>query len=210
MTHKERIVRGSVVSEHILQLFDGADSLGESVAQFLHAGLVDGDACLVVARPANVKRILAVLERHGHEPEALTQSGALTIADAATTLRAFMWNGSPDRSRFCGVVGRLVRSLSEGAGGRLSVYGEMVDILAEEGNFRGAGALEALWNELGASVSFKLLCGYASAHFAAANGGTTLRAVCGHHGRVQRMEADLLGNWLLDQQEPDEVSPLSA
>jgi hypothetical protein len=97
-----------------------------------------------------------------------------------------------------GLIGRLI---AETAGG-VSVYGEMVELLAEEGDMRGAQRLEQLWNELADRQPFSLLCGYSAAHFADARTATDLRAICCTHTRVQKNTSDMLGNWLVGREQP--------
>jgi hypothetical protein len=190
----------AVSGEHIVQLFDVPESRGDAVARFLSDGLAAGDHALVVARPTHVRAIADSLARLGVAIPDLVSHGRLTVLDAAVAMRAFMWNGLPDGERFGSSMGAEVRRLAAESPAGLRIYGEMVDILAEEGNFRGACALEQLWNQLAADATFTLLCGYASAHFAAPNAGSMLRTVCEHHGRVLQSGDDLLGNWLLGQQ----------
>ena len=78
----------------------------------------------------------------------------------------------------------------------LRVYGELVELLAEEGNFEGSCAIEDVWNDLGRRHSFRLLCGYSAAHFADPGKAAALRAICDRHSRVQTHSADSLGSWL--------------
>ena len=122
----------------------------------------------------------------------------MIVCDAATTLGRLMRAGLPDPVLFDRTCADLVRRLALESNGQLHVYGEMVDILAEEGNYQALEGLEGLWNDLAATESFKLLCGYSSSHFAAPKGSDRLRAVCHHHTRVHRNNEDLLANWLLD------------
>jgi hypothetical protein len=173
------------------------DSLAVGVAAFLAQGLKRGGDVVVVARPRHVETIKCALVAAGYDPDALIVQRRFTVLDARTTLGKFMRGGGPDAVLFESVVGDLVRRLANGSDGQLHVYGEMVDLLAEEGSYAEVEALERLWNELAATESFSLLCGYASSHFAAAKGGARLRAVCGHHTRVHQNNEDLLANWLL-------------
>ncbi len=198
VTHRQQVVRGTVASEHIVQLFDVIDSLGTGVAAFLESGLQAGAHVLVVARPQHVTMITQALADAGHDAAALAAEGRLVVLDAGTTLRRFMRSGGPDPALFESACGDVVRRLAAASDGQLHVYGEMVDILAEEGSYQALEELEGLWNELAATESFRLLCGYASSHFAAPKGGDRLRAVCHHHTRVHRNNEDLLANWLLD------------
>jgi hypothetical protein len=197
LTHKERVIRGSVASEHVVQLFDVVDSLGPGVATFLSRGLEADGSLLVVARPQHAEAIKIGLADLGYDPAALAADGRLTLLDARDTMRQFMRGGLPDRVLFEHTVGDSVRRLVAGSKGQLHAYGEMMDILAEEGSYQAVDALEGLWNELGAIESFSLLCGYASSHFAAPRAGERLRAICQHHTRVDRGHDDMLGNWLL-------------
>jgi hypothetical protein len=182
------------VAEHVVQFFDDTESLALGVAAFVDEGLRQGDAVMVVAKDATRRRVLDVLERvRGDEGG---RSGRLILLDAHATLARLLRNGLPDPTLFADIVTSAV----EGLGARRRVYGEMVDILAEEGNFAAVHELESLWCELGTRLPFTLLCGYASAHFAAPGANGMMRRVCHLHHRVERREHDLLANWLLETQ----------
>jgi hypothetical protein len=79
----------------------------------------------------------------------------------------------------------------------LAIYGEMVELLAEEGDIASALALEDMWNGLSEKCSFHLLCGYSAAHFAAPGQERALRRVCAAHSRVDATSADPLAAWLI-------------
>jgi hypothetical protein len=190
-------VRGAVTSEHIVQLFDDSETLGAAVASHLIQAFQqdhDGHA-LVVARPGHFHEISDELGRRGYVTDELLAAGRMTVLDARATLRRFMHAGAPNPPMFDSVVGAVVRELA--ARGPLVIYGEMVDLLAEEGSFVAAEELELLWNSLAETTSFSLLCGYASCHFAAPRGDERLRRVCASHTRVHQNNEDLLANWLL-------------
>jgi hypothetical protein len=73
----------------------------------------------------------------------------------------------------------------------------MVDILAAHGNFTAAEQLEALWNDLAAQCSFRLLCGYSAAHFGDERTTQHLNTVCAAHTSTGARATDLLATWLL-------------
>lgn len=204
---RERVIRRQVTSDHIVQFFDAADTLGPAVAQFLHEGRVEGASALIVARPSSTQAIARALEARGMSVDRLVESGALTVLDAETALQAFMHETRPDRARFDAALGSLVRRLAGASSASLRIYGEMVELLASEGNFAGAEAVEDLWNALGQTESFMLLCGYSAAHFTGQGGCKALRAVCGKHRRVHQDNADLLASWLLNNAD---VTPLTS
>lgn len=186
-----------VPQDHTVQFFDGPDTLGTAVAQFLHEGLLAGASALVVARPFSTHVIARALAARGVSLQSLLEAGRLTMVDAAATLMSFMDANRPDPRRFKMVVETLIRQQLEASNGQLRVYGEMVEILATEGNFDGAQQLESLWNALHREAPFQLLCGYSAAHFAGANGRSALRAICAQHGGVHQDQSDLLASWLL-------------
>ena len=101
------------------------------------------------------------------------------------------------------VVGPLVEQLA--ATGKLWIYGEVVELFAEQEDFAGAIRLEELWNGLAAKIPFTLLCGYSSAHFAPPSAKHALRDICGTHTHSAATAADTLGQWLLRRQ----MSPCS-
>jgi hypothetical protein len=196
-----RVIRRPTAQDHILQLFDTPDSLGNVVSAFLYEGWETGEHLLVVAKPRHWTRIADRLARRGcREAEAIEQ-GRLTVLDVHATLPGFMRGQHVDAALFRSTLGALVSRLA-GSSTRagLRIYGELVEVLAEEGNFDGARELEELWNELRVKHPFTLLCGYSAAHFAGPRTAPALRAICDLHTRVQRNASDLLGSWLLNDE----------
>ena len=192
-----RVVRRTTPHEHILQLFDTPDSLGNVVSAFLHEGWEAGEHLLVLAKPRHWGRIAERLARRGCAESEAVEQGRLTVLDVNATLPGFMRGQTVDQTLFLGTIGALVARLASGSRGGLRVYGELVEVLAEEGNFDAARDLEDLWNQLRAQHKFTLLCGYSAAHFAGFGASPALRAICDRHTRVQRNASDVLGSWLL-------------
>lgn len=197
MFYKETVVRGSVASHHLVQLFDSRDSLADTVADFVAQGLQGGEAVLIVAVPAHWNAIAVRLDALGLSAERFRASGRITTVDARELLDRCMSDGLPQRGLFHQSVGSLVRDLgSRGTGVR--IYGEMVNLLAEEGDFPAARQLEDLWNELGEEQSFTLLCGYSAVHFGDPRSAAALHSICGAHSHVRAHVRDILGNFLVD------------
>lgn len=196
------LFRGTVRSEHLVKLFDDDESLADGVSAFLLEGWQRREPLVVVARPRHwlltAKRLIA-----GSCPvdEAIS-SGRLTVLDAATTLAGFMRNGRPQAELFAAIVSAPVLRLAASSGKPLRIYGEMVDVLASQGEFAAAQALENLWNQLGTRVSFKLLCGYAAGHFSDPRTAPALRSICEAHDHASADAADLLASWLLADRRP--------
>ena len=201
-SHRERVVHGNIVSEHLVQLFDETESLVASLHAYLLDAWKDGAGLLVVARAPTWALTAAELEASGCPVPALIADGKLVVLDAATTLATFMINGEPNVEKFRATVGDLVERTSETANGRLAIYGEMVDVLVTQGNYLAAQQLEEMWNHLGQRCSFTLLCGYSSANFGDERTSGHLNAICAAHTRSTSRPTDLLATWLLANRRP--------
>lgn len=62
-----------------------------------------------------------------------------------------------------------------GPGRRPRIYGEIVTLLAAEGDFVSILQLEHLWNTVAGEVPFTLVCGYFAEHFGAPRSSEALR-----------------------------------
>jgi hypothetical protein len=148
-------------ADHAVQVYDDLAELAASVGSYLDAGFRAGEPALVLATAEHWPTFAAALETHGWDPERLRAEGKLTCCDADETLRAFMQDDLPSAERFEQVVGALVDDIAERVPNKtIRAFGEMVDVLWQQGRERGAIALEELWNELAESRRFALLCGY--------------------------------------------------
>lgn len=94
------------------------------------------------------------------------------------------------------MIGARVRRLCSEIPPGLTAYGEMVDILAAQGNLIGAERLESFWNDLAAECSFRLLCGYSSSYFCDARRLHHLDRICAHHTNTDASAGHLPGSWL--------------
>ena len=186
-------------SEHNVQLFDSSKSLVDSVAQFLIKGLEKGENLLIVVTPEHRDLLAKRLGDFGWSARTLIAANRLVLLDAAQTLDKFMRQDTPSPVAFDEVVGSLVHRLA--AGKRLWIYGEMVDVLAARGNYRGAQQLEEIWNVLGQRECFTLFCGYASGHFGDPRTARALADICAAHDHVHRKPTDILAEFLLDQRD---------
>ena len=178
---------------HLVQLFDAPRSLADAVSHYLIEGRAAGHHSLVIARASHWQLIRAYLERRGFA--VADGSEYLTVIDARKIRARMMRRGVLDPVRMEETLAGMLTELSAARGG-LRVYGEIVELFAEEGNFEQACALEDYWNHLQGKYGFTLLCGYSAAHFADPRNTHHLREVCGRHSAVKTQPADSLGTWL--------------
>jgi hypothetical protein len=184
-------------SWHSIQLFDDTDSLANAVAAFVQEGVSKHDRVLVVMRHELWNLTAAQLDRNPVSIRDAVASGHLSVLDSERTLQQFMDDGQPESRLFDDVVGATVRNLAS-AGGAVRVYGDMVDVLASEGELAAAARLEELWNGLGERLPFTLHCGYFGANFADPRAARGLRQICNLHHCARADAGDSLSRYLLE------------
>lgn len=185
-------VKGGVTCDHAVQLFDSDGSRADAVASLVREAFVRGEPVLLALRGATWRRVAVRLA--DLDSDAALAQGRLVLLDATDTLDAITRNRWPVPDAFDEVIGARLRALA--ATGRVTVYGELVDVLAAEGEYAAAEALEALWNGLADRVSFSLLCGYSSTHFGDPRHIDHLDAIVRSHSHLAWAEDDVLGGWL--------------
>ena len=185
----------SIEIGHGVQFYENEAFLASAVADFLADGLSRRQKVVVVATEANRSTFSVRLRAKGIDMDIASRNGDITMLDARDTLNMFMIGGRPDRLRFLASIGAVLdnsRRAHRLAGVR--VYGEMVDLLWRDGNTDGAIRVEELWNELGSSYPFLLLCGYKIGNFYKSADAATFAEVCRQHTHVvpteRFMEAD--------------------
>jgi len=166
-----------VGSEHFVQFYESDEFLLQAVGEFIGPSLGTGEAGIVVATNAHIMRLEDVLLAQGIDLAAARASGRYVTRDAVETLSRFMVDSAPDPVRFEDVIGGLIAE-SASAGRRVRVYGEMVALLAMDGNHPATIRLEQLWNELQHKRSFALFCGYPMDRFVGEALGELLNNVC--------------------------------
>ena len=172
---------------HAVQFYKDAQSLAGTVAKFLYDGLNIGEPAIIVATTKHAAAVTAELAVLGVDVQELRRTGELQVLDARKLLSAFMIGDRPDALMFRSNVGDVIERLCSGRRPcPVRVYGEMVDLLWQDGNSEGAIRLEILWNQLASAYDFALLCGYAVGHFykETAREGSGMEDVCRHHSHV--------------------------
>ena len=183
----------SSIPPHIVQLFDAPRSLADAVSHFVIEGRAQHDQALIVARASHWQLIRAYLERRGVNVD--DPAERIVSLDARKVRQRMMRRGVLDPARLEETLDGMIAEMSS-ARGHLRIYGEIVELFAEEGNFEQACALEDYWNHLQHGYGFTLLCGYSSAHFADPRNSQHLRDVCSRHSSIRSQSADSLGTWL--------------
>ena len=148
------------VNRHFAQLHRDPQALTEAVTLYVETGLRRGNGVVVIATPAHLELFIERLREQDLDPGRFLKSGQLELHDAELTLRKFMCNDVPlweDFRRSLGAVFERVQAFGRGT---TRAYGEMVNVLWQEGKQGAAIALEEYWNELACLYPFALFCSY--------------------------------------------------
>lgn len=175
-------------SQHVVQFYEAAPSLLDAACDFLAVGLRMGQAAVVIATPGHRAGLDSRLAAAGLDVEAAQDGGRYVALDAAETLAALMAHGEPDAAQFERVVGGAIARATE-RHQRVRAFGEMVTLLAADGQYEAAIRLEQLWNRLQRRYSFSLLCGYPMDILGGEQVAALVERICETHGRVVPAES---------------------
>jgi signal transduction histidine kinase len=173
--------------DHRVQFYEDEDYLASAVADFLAGGLTIGQPGIVIATDAHRAAFAEHLESEGFDVEAEVRAGHLAMLDARTTLDQIMRGASPDPARFRTVIGGAIEGHFDADGADRPVvrlYGEMVDLLWRDGNTDASLRVEELWNALGDTYAFSLLCAYPMANFYKTTDAQRFQEICRLHTHV--------------------------
>ncbi len=170
-------------SEHFVQFYETDEFLLYSVSDYIATALRSGDAAVVVATRPHRQGVEERLQAYGLDLAAARADGQYVSLDADETLSRFMVAGEPDPGRFVELIGGIISQATEG-GRQVRVFGEMVALLAEEGNHTAVVRLEELWNGLQKIHSFSLFCAYPMDQFSKESPAQLLGDVCAEHSSV--------------------------
>lgn len=172
------LVRHPDAGDHLVHVYQDRALLADAVAEFVGAGLSLGEAAVVIARREHREAILAALAAKG--PHA---RHALRLLDAHEALQSVVRQGRPQWSAFEAVCGGPIAELRLQYPG-VRAYGEMVDLLWQEGRRSAALELEEYWNELARPRPFALLCAYRIDPLEGAAYGAGFEHVCRAHSHL--------------------------
>lgn len=167
--------------EHLVQFYEHEDYLSEIVAKYIESAIRNEEGVIIIATRPHQTMFESKLD--AKKIQQAKSKGQLVMLDAAETLETFMKDGLPDPKKFHKVIGSLVESMSLEFKG-VRAFGEMVNLLWSSGNFQGTIELEQLWNELGETLPFSLLCAYSMKSFGDERHGPTFRHICKNHSHV--------------------------
>ena len=180
------------MTDHFVQFYEDDTFLITQVAAFIRAGLRAGDAVIVIATKQHREDLEKCLSEH-LSPPAMQPPGAdqYIVLDAADTFSKFMVGGQPNMQTLADMVGPILKRAAGDGIRRVRVVGEMVGLLAANGDHESAIRLEEFWNNLAKASPFSmsLFCAYPMQAFPLDADGVPFRSICNAHSRVGPTES---------------------
>lgn len=167
-------------ADHVVLFYEQDRFLSECIAGYVRQGLAENRDVLVIATAPHRHAVDALLDR---SPRQAGTDARLTTLDARGTLDDLCINGVVDAGRLHDRFAPWLVAANR-SGRTPRIYGEMVALLWDDGQFERALQLEALWNRLGDLFSFSLLCGYPMRGFDDHNSTVSFPTVCQQHTAV--------------------------
>ena len=148
---------------HSVHFYKNDNALIDRLCGVVCSGLLVGNSVLLVATPEHREQLVNCLERLEVDVRKHIREGQFSMFDAEELLSTFMVNDVPHPKLFLTSVGNVLADPKKAARSKdqgLTVFGEMVAVLWQQGNKTGALALEKLWNDLLNDRAFHLHCAY--------------------------------------------------
>jgi hypothetical protein len=160
--------RSSAVSPQCdtVRFYEGDGPLARLVAEFLIEGFDAGSPGIVIATADQRTAVIQQLADRAIDVDALLRARRLLLLDATEMLSAFMANGCPDPRRF---RIRMTEAIAEACRVQpdctVRLFGQMVDVLWQQGRQDAAIRLEVLWNQLPRNAACPVVSAYSVGHF---------------------------------------------
>ena len=150
---------------HRVHFFETQSATADKVAAFLWEGVPQNATWVVIARNSLKEDLIRTLEQKGVATEDWIQDRRFFLLDGHQALNRIM-DGKlhPSAEQFQKVIQEILAHVKD-PNAPIYAYGEMVDILCDEGNFKGAQELEDIWHEFLVQHQVTLLCGYTLQNF---------------------------------------------
>lgn len=162
---------------HSVQFFAQDRDLVDEVGRFACQSIASGSTLLLIGTAEHRRLLQEELTDAGLDVGRLVADYQYIVLDAHLTLSSFMLDGHPDRERFHRIMGLLIHQAAS-RGYPVRIFGEMVALLAANGQVSSALQLEELWNELSRQHDFTLFCAYMAGDV---DDASTRRRICSLH-----------------------------
>jgi hypothetical protein len=152
--------------DHIVQLYQDQQFLNRAVCRFAAGAIANGEGVILVPTAAHWDAFRPRLEAEGVDVKAAQAREQLTIVDADELLPRFMRDAMPDAPVFLGLAANVIASArGEGRYPKVRWWGEMVNVLWEQGNVAASMSLEDQFDRLANHHEIAIFCSFVMDNF---------------------------------------------
>jgi hypothetical protein len=168
-THSEPwdgLLAGAGPRDHIVQLYQDQQFLNRAVCRFAAGAIANGEGVILVPTAAHWEAFRPRLEAEGVDVKASQARGQLTIVDADELLPHFMRDAMPDAPVFLGLASDVIANArAQDRYPKVRWWGEMVNILWEQGNVAASMSLEDQFDRLAKHHEIAIFCSFVMDNF---------------------------------------------
>jgi hypothetical protein len=169
---------------HRVHFYEASAFPAESIGDYFCRGIASDESLFIVATQDHTHQVKNHLKSRGVQPDALERVGLLTCLDAERVLAMLRSNGPLSEESLSHVMGSpLKRATSRSPNGRMRVFGEMVNLAAQDGDYVTSMQLERLWSKKAAD-SLRLYCGYSVGCFEDESSLSVMCDLCDLHDEI--------------------------
>jgi len=174
---------------HCLTLARDEEFLTDTVAAFVHEGLIQEGPVLLITTPRRWRAIRSQLEARGDEVAAAMDNGRLAVLEAGSALNRLYAGGQLDEARLATEIVPVLERLRHATNTpHVRAYGDIVDHLWQRRETAAALRLENAWHELLKLEDVTLLCACNADPLDETQDAAGLMSLCRSHGRIHAME----------------------
>ena len=176
--------------DHTLQFYEAEKFLYDAVSNFILPSFFSNEsASVIIATRGHLTALEVHLREQNLIPGQLKDRGQLVLVDADDVLLNITTGGSLDIKLF----DKYLRTFFPGVQAKfpkIRVYGELVNILCEQGNHELAHQLEVAWERFLSEPEqdIALLCGYHMGVFEGEGLGDVFQSICSAHALIEPTE----------------------
>jgi hypothetical protein len=152
--------------DHIVQLYQDQEFLNRAVCRFAASAMANGESVILVPTAAHWAAFRPRLQAEGVDTDAAQSRGQLSVIDAEQLLPEFMRGNMPDAPIFLGLASDVVAKARDGDRyPKVRWWGEMVNVLWEQGNAAASMELEDQFDRLAHEQEIAIFCSFVMDNF---------------------------------------------
>ena len=152
--------------DHIVQLYQDQQFLNRAVCRFAAGAIANGEGVILVPTAAHWEAFRPRLEAEGVDVKAAQSDGQLTVVDADELLPRFMKDSMPDAPVFLGLASDVIaKARNDSRYPKVRWWGEMVNVLWEQGNVAASMHLEDQFDRLAKHHEIAIFCSFVMDNF---------------------------------------------